>query len=231
MTAKIRVALVHNLPRGGAHRRVVEQSARLGAWCDLTEIIPSTATPATPSPRVVPMRVSANAAHPRVRPITRYVDLYEMRRAWRELSGVLEAASYDAVWLNPCRYLQAPAISDAVAVKSVYYCDEPARAYHDPSVTNATRPLTRPLYLPLHRTKRRIDIDRSQAVAAIVTNSHYSAQMIEQAYGRRASIDPLGVDDRFSPGGESTSRVHALSVGSLIPSKGHDLASYTIARA
>jgi len=68
-------------------------------------------------------------------------------------------------------------------------------------------------------------LDRSSLAAArlVGTNSSYTASRIQETYGRAARLVPCGVESVFTPE-PGTPPVHILSVGSLIPSKGHDLA-------
>ncbi len=62
------------------------------------------------------------------------------------------------------------------------------------------------------------------SAGSLLTNSRFTAGRIERAYGRRASPVPLGVTEVFRAAPPGQERTHLLSVGSLIPSKGHDLA-------
>ena len=55
----MRLAVVHNLKDGGAHRRLAEQVGALGA--DIVEFTTSLATPVTARPYVVPLTIFAPA--------------------------------------------------------------------------------------------------------------------------------------------------------------------------
>jgi len=213
--------MVHNLCFGGAHRRVAEQVRTLGL--PIQEVVLEGAEPVTPDAIVVPLRYR-NSGGPRwTRPVTRYLDLAALLAAYRHMHGVLRSLEPDVVWLNPCRYLQTPWLPRDLAAISAYYCDEPRRFDYDPDARASTRRLTRVPYLPLRSTAKWVDRSTARGAAAVATNSSFTVDRIRAAYGRDALVIPCGVSERFSPPTEPSPRDHLLSVGSLIPSKGHDL--------
>jgi glycosyltransferase involved in cell wall biosynthesis len=76
----------------------------------------------------------------------------------------------------------------------------------------------------MRQVLRHLDRAAVSAVAAVTTNSRYSVGRIHEAYGRHATVIPCGVTDGFQPPATPVARDHLLTVGTLIPSKGHDLA-------
>lgn len=227
----MRIALVHNLLRGGAHRRIAEQLPWIEACAAVDEYTLEGSNPVTSSPRVTPLRQLADHRSSLQKPIERYLDLARVEHAWRSLDQVVSDGRYDAVWLNPCRFLQAPPLREQLLERTVYYCDEPNRQFYDPSARGSTRRLTRPLYYGLNRRKQIKEVAVSQHVAVILTNSSYTASMIGRAFGRPAHVCHLGVSPRFELREEGAPRTGVLSVGTLIPSKGHDLAIAALAAA
>jgi glycosyltransferase involved in cell wall biosynthesis len=225
----MKIALIHHLRRGGAHRRIVEQLRCLPSDLTVEEFIIEGAEPVTENPHVIAFAPRGDAAPAWKKPVERYRDLSRLELAWAELEGAVLASNCDAVWANPCRELQVPPLGDALARKTVLYLDEPSRQYFDPSVKNSTRRATRPLYFRLNQKKRSAQQRNALKMAKVVTNSAFTAQMIESAYGRIATVIPLGVHHQFKPGPNDGERRGALSVGTLIPSKGHDLAIAAVA--
>ena len=69
----------------------------------------------------------------------------------------------------------------------------------------------------------------------MLTNSRFTADRIRRAYGRDAEVVSPGIARVFDETGEAplplSERTHLLSVGTLIPSKGHDLAIEAAARS
>jgi glycosyltransferase involved in cell wall biosynthesis len=216
----MRVAVVHNLTRGGAHRRLREQVARFPA--PALEVCLAGATPLGPDAHVIPYAPLAPRLPALARPPLRYGDLWRLLGAWRQAARVLERLGADVVYANPCRFLQAPPLLSWIAWPSLYFCDEPRRVDHDPSTRDSRRRLTRGLYAPLHRRERRLDDAAARAATIVVTNSHYTASRIQAAYGVVAQPLTLGVDAAFRPSGEPPGD-HLLSVGTLVAGKGHDL--------
>ena len=213
----MRIAVVHNLGPGGAHRRLSEQVANLDA--ELVEVCLSTAAPMTRDAIVVPYRPLAPRLPRAARPPLRYVDLARLERAWRRVASVLERVSPDVVYANPCRFLQAPAALLATTAPSLYFCDEPRGA---PAELAETRnPRTRMLYGRLHAAESRLDRAATGSATALATNSEFTARAIRGAYGRDAAVLPMGIPPAFTPSWEAPE--HLLSVGTLIPDKGHDI--------
>ena len=222
-----KVAVVHGLARGGAHRRLAEQVTHLGL--PVQEFCPSTAAPVTDGPTVVACPLVADRVPTFLRPPLRYVDLVRTERAWRRVSRAIELAAPDVVFANPCRLVQSPPLRLPPGIPVVYFCDEPRRVDYEASVASRRRRSTRALYGPLHRAERRLDALGARRADMILTNSQYTAGRIERAYGRVARVIPLGVSQALLDAGSapspatSSSRPYVLSVGTLLASKGHDL--------
>lgn len=227
----IRVGVVHNLPRGGARRRLEEQIRHLDA--DVHEVCLATADPVTDDATVIPLRVRAPTVLRVARPPVRYSDLAELRRAWRRASEALTRRRVEVVYANPCHLLQgAPLALLDLGIPSLYFCDEPRRVDYDEDGDRARNPRTRHLYGPLHRAERRLDRAALAKATRLATNSRYTARRIDEAYGREAAVVPMGVPSGFTPGPpDAGPRRHLLSVGTLVPEKGHDLAIEATARA
>jgi glycosyltransferase involved in cell wall biosynthesis len=82
----------------------------------------------------------------------------------------------------------------------------------------------------MYVAERRLDAGAVARADRIATNSAFSAQAIERAYGRSPAVIPLGVPERF----HALTRAepaHLLSVGTLIASKGHELVIAAAAQA
>jgi glycosyltransferase involved in cell wall biosynthesis len=225
----MRVVVLHNLAPGGAHRRLREQMARLPG--DVAEVCLATAEPMRADAHVIPFAPRAPRLPGPLRAPVRYRDLGALLRAWRLAADRVRDLGADAVFANPCRFLQTPAALVGELPPCLYFCDEPRRVDHDPFAAGSRRARTRLLYAPMYAVERRVDGRGAARAQRIVTNSAFTAAEIERAYGRAAEVIPLGVsqvfrDARSDPGPAE----HVLSVGSLIPSKGHDLAVAAVAR-
>jgi glycosyltransferase involved in cell wall biosynthesis len=223
----VRVALVHNLPPGGARRVLAEHAGRLGR--ETVELCLGSAAPVGDGALVFPYAPLAPRVAPALRPALRYADLGRLLAAWRRLAAALPATRADVVLAHPCQFLQAPPVLLWTGLPTVYFCHEPRRVDHEPAARLTRNPRTRRLYFPLYRAERALDGRATRAAGRLVTNSAYTARQIRAAYGREADALPLGVPDAFRPAPSPSAASpgapgHVLSVGALIPTKGHDLA-------
>jgi glycosyltransferase involved in cell wall biosynthesis len=226
----MRIVAVHNLSPGGAHRRLGEQLARLAAAFDIVEVCLAGARPLTAGAEVVPFAPVAPRLPAALRIPWRYHDLGRLLMAWRTAARFARAQRPAALLASPCRFLQAPPLLAERIAPSLYFCDEPRRVDHDPSAMGSRRRLTRPVYAPLYRIERRADERAVAAASRIATNSAFTAGEIASAYGRPAEVVPMGVAEAFR-GARGAPAGHVLSVGSLIPAKGHDLVLAGVALA
>jgi glycosyltransferase involved in cell wall biosynthesis len=153
----------------------------------------------------------------------RYLDLRSVVEAWHEAGKAVAQFRPDVIFANPCRIAGTPLMLRSAQAPAVLYCDEPMRALYEPEAKDRANPTTRSIYGPMHVAERWLDRSSLTAARLVGTNSTYTASRIEQTYGRAARLVPCGVEPGFTPA-EGTPPLHLLSVGSLIPSKGHDLA-------
>jgi glycosyltransferase involved in cell wall biosynthesis len=208
---------------------------------DLIEVVLSSGMPVTDSATVLDIR-RLSAGVPRwARPPLRYADLAMLQRVWRTATETVHRLKPDVVWANQCSLITAPLLLRHLRIPSLYYCDEPRRSLHDFDAADKTNPLTRPLYAPLRRWEKSLELGHIRSATRIAANSAYTAGRINQIYGRPATVIPCGVPEFFlQPDIGShlngvnavatqaqpapTEPAHLLSVGTLIPTKGHDLA-------
>ncbi|RMH78082.1 MAG: glycosyltransferase [Actinomyces sp.] len=147
--------------------------------------------------------------------------------AERRLARRLDAAGFDAVVTHPSRRTQAPHLLSVLTTPSVYFAQEPRRQ----SFEYELRPWRR------HRGVRRVaaavvdtaiaGIDRTaaRAATALICNSEHTREYLWRAYGREATVVPLGVDtDRFRPDPGTVRRHEVLAVAAIERPKGLDLA-------
>lgn len=217
----MRVAIVHNLKPGGARRRLAAQARYLGH--ELLEVTLSTGAPISDHAIVVPVRLRAERATRALRPPLRYLDVRSVVEAWRRAGRAVAEFRPDVIFANPCRMAGTPPMVRSATAPTVVYCDEPMRALYEPEAKQRANPATRGIYGPMHAAERWLDRSSIAAARLVGTNSSYTASRIQETYGRAARLVPCGVEPVFTPEPGTLPR-HVLSVGTLIPSKGHDLA-------
>lgn len=255
MPEPIRAALVHLLPPGGAWRAMAELTRRtsgpiryelfsidLGRWdrfgrsadLGLTDVVEKTTLEAIGLPESAVALDRFGKAADLV--LWRQVAAAEDRLARR-----IDGGGFDVVVAHHNRFFGSPSVLRRLRTPSVYYVQEPRRANHEYRL----RPERRfdggaGLICTAARTGvqlangwlHRIDVASARAATTLLCNSRFSAESIARAYGRTATLSPLGVDTAsFSPGPEGTERANTvLSIGAVARVKGHDLVVEALAR-
>ena len=216
-----RVAIVHGLRRGGAHRRLHET---IPFWeLEIKEFILSDADACTSNPEIVKVWSLSDQLPQLLRPPIRYVDFFLRRLAYNRLSRKVRSWEPDAVFINPCRSLKSPPLEAKILKKSVFWLDELPRSLEIDEFKNTTRPLTRAIYAPLRYLLRRNNRKVLANIPIVLTSSEYMANLISNVYRRPVFPEKCGVSREFFCNSETIKQNHVISVGSLIPGKGHDL--------
>jgi len=216
-----KIAIVHGLKQGGAHRRLVETLHSLSD--EIQEFTLSDADTCTPDAVVVKVWTIAKRLPHIVRPPFRYLDYVLRRFAYFKLSRAIDAWGPDAVFMNPCHILKSPTVSKPQLAKAVFWLDELPRSLEMDELRSTTRPLTRGIYAPLREFERWSNRRIIKASAVVLTNSRYMADLISEVYERPVIPEKCGVSAEFSCVSDNEKRNYIISVGSLIPGKGHDL--------
>jgi glycosyltransferase involved in cell wall biosynthesis len=240
MPDRLRIALYHNLPSGGAKRAVYETTRRLAArhhvdlfspeiadtsFCDIRPLVNRVST--------YPYRELRRYGRPfgRLNPLIHLLDLYRMGKLSQKMARDIDSAGYDVVSLHSCRITQAPSILRSLQTPNVYYCHEGLRVLYEPRIP---RPYWRqnglrraadrldPIRASHRMAWRRIDRANLRAASLVLCNSRYSRENIQRIYGVSARVCRLGVDvERFHPTG-SPKRRYVVSAGAIKPEKGYD---------
>ena len=150
-----------------------------------------------------------------------------MERVERRIAADINAAGYDVVLVHSCSITHSPALLRFLEVPTLYYMNEPRRRSFEANYQPVRHdgPLVRRAVAAAVEARLRRG-DRAAALAAdrIVCNSYHSAESIQRAYGRDATVCYLAVDDEaFDVAPASPRGLSVMSVGSLEAFKGHDL--------
>jgi glycosyltransferase involved in cell wall biosynthesis len=239
----MRIAVVHNLPPGGAKRAMREICARLpdrGHVLDVFEV-PDTEREAfsiRPFARRVfdflpPTFVDARANL--VAKVAGDVRFYSrLRRMYREIARQIDGGGYDLAFVHHCRFTQSPFVLTALEAPSVYYCQEPPRVLYEPPIPRPYSVRVGGAHGALRSRKlaklKRWDRENALAATVITVNSLYSAESIYRTYGRTPLVARLGVDaERFRTTPKQRERM-VVSMGAFNPNKCHDLVIEAVAR-
>lgn len=245
----MRFAIYHDLPSGGAKRVVYEVVRRLAAnheidvytlstaneeFCDIRQLVRKN--------RVFPFHPARLFESPfgRLNQVQRMANLHRLRGLARRIAAEIDAQGYDAIWVHPCMWLQAPHVLSCLRTPSSFYVHEPMRWAHEPEIERPSQhrsewrkvadrldPVNQ-----LYRCKA-IRADRHNLVAAteILVNSAFTASNVTEIYGREAEVCYPGVDaELFTPASGRTRSRFVLSVGEIRPNKGFDFVIEALAR-
>lgn len=243
----MKLAFFHNHPSGGAARAMFELGKQLGSRHHIDvynlasadeHLFPSrdyarnvTSLPFAERP---PLRMGFYLNEWR-----RYSDLNCLEKVYKSAARAIDAEGYDVVLVNPCRFLQTPSVLRYLETPSVYYCHEPPRRFVQAKCRSDSGPLTpyqrfraawhTPARKLLDRALARRDRANYASAGTVLTNSQFTASLIQRYYGREARVCRLGVDAAVLHPGESAPGSYVLSVGALEPHKGFDFIVRSVA--
>lgn len=247
----MKIAVVQNLPSGGARRALAEHCGGLRARGHKVEAyFPDTADEA-----LLPIAPSVDRVHVfrMPRPPSREASLFGrpgiatvVRGAWlltrllrvhRAMAEAVDREGYDVVLASHDQFTHAPSALRHLSTPSAYYCQEPLRFVYEAPVGLDVLPEGRAARLVRHlatAAARRLlgpmDARNVAAARMLLANSHFSHESILRAYGRGARVVFLGVDtSTFRPLGLERDRF-VLSVGALHPAKGHEFVVEALGR-
>jgi glycosyltransferase involved in cell wall biosynthesis len=222
----MRVAVVHNLPTGGAVRVMVEWLARTDAEA-LTLYTRDTAVHqfAALPPRV---RVLERPLRRGGAAIDEIVRLARSPHDGARLAREIDAAGYDVVFCFASVLTQALDVLPFLRTPNLFYAPEPLRSAYEPPELLEIAPgwrgkITRLGINPIEIRRRRLDRRYIRAAQRIVTHSSFTRDVLQDIYEVDSEVVHLGVDSGvFTPGTQPRGD-YVLSVGALHPLKGHDL--------
>jgi glycosyltransferase involved in cell wall biosynthesis len=248
----VKIAVVHNLPSGGARRCLVEHCRGLRQRGHRVEaFFPDTADEAFLPLEPVVDRVHVWRAP---RPPSREASLFGqvgLGTAWaaarlvralgrihREMAAAIDEGDFDVVLATHDQFTHAPGVLRHLRTPSAYFCQEPLRFVYEAPVGLAMRPsgglvsraIRAAATAAARGVLRPVDARNTRAATMILANSVYSHESIMRAYGRAARVVYLGVDTVRFRGLQLDRGNLVLTVGALHPAKGLDFVVASLAR-
>jgi glycosyltransferase involved in cell wall biosynthesis len=243
----MKIAIFHNLPSGGAKRALYEYMRLLSSAGHKLDIF----TLSTANNSFLPLSKFANhefvfdysfsgKSHLRILFLTQYICLIQRLMSLRRLDRVcykiankINEGGYDLAFIHHCKFTQAPYILKYIKIPKVYYCQEPLRKVYEPQIPrdylkeiDFKQRLRQRWYAKIepfyNSILKRIDFINTQFADLILANSYYSKESLYKTYDCLPKVNYLGIDtDKFRPL-ELKKENFILSVGALIPIKGHE---------
>ncbi len=251
----MRIALFHNLQSGGGKRALHELSRGLksrGHRLDLYVLSSADEgflplAPHVERARTFQVELPMPGRLGRLMPYSRLalsVRLFSaLDRVSRQVAQAIDGGAYDLAFVHECRFAVAPHLLRHLRTPSALFCAEPKRGLYQHarlesrpyakegrarggplSVYRSTADVLASWYL--RREERR----SARAATMMLTCSDYSRELLWRSYGAFARTSYLGVDtERFRPVGVEKENM-VVSVGELVPRKGHDFVIRALAR-
>ncbi|HSY18934.1 MAG TPA: glycosyltransferase family 4 protein [Candidatus Acidoferrales bacterium] len=256
--SKLRIAVWHNLPSGGAKRvlwhfidGLVKRGHYVEAWCPSTanqkylslgtvcreNILPLT----LPEDKKKPLPMTGWASDVR----TMRARIIAMREHCRQCAEQMTAGGFDVLMSNSCATFIMPSIARYVKMPKAMILGEPNRRLFEalPEVVWAApapqgngqvtasfgRLLRDTLKLKHLRMQMREEIENAKYFDSILVNSFFSRESVLRAYGLESEVCYLGVDTaQFRPTGEAKEN-YLIGLGSVHHHKGVDRAIRAVA--
>jgi glycosyltransferase involved in cell wall biosynthesis len=236
---KMRIALFHNLPSGGAKRALFEWIYRMvdehtidvysltsanHEFCDIR--------PFVSQHHIFEFGPRQRFESPlgRLDQYQRWRDLGDLERLNRRIARQIDAGGYDVLFVNPCMYTYIPSLVQYTEIPTVYYLHEPfgpssLRRFERPYIPkdNWRKVVDRfdPLIWLYQSTLGSVQKRGVQLTKRLLANSEYTRELIRSDFGVDSEFSPIGVDiNGFRPMVDVVRENMVVSVGEMSPRKG-----------
>ena len=235
---KMKIAVFHNLPSGGAKRALHGYVDYLNQHDHTVDVyIPSTAheeflplkdvsNNLSTFPVNKTFKGSVYSTLKYVSPIIKNISLRDLEITQKRIAENINTKDYDVVFSEQDQYTMAPFFLKYINIPIVYYCPQPPRNEAIlKTVTDEKKnmnPLKRFILNHADNIDLKIDKQNISYVKNILTNSYFTRESILRVYGLNSYVSYLGIDHNLFQPLEVPEEDFVLSVGSCRPSKGYD---------
>ncbi|MCK4352493.1 glycosyltransferase family 4 protein [candidate division WOR-3 bacterium] len=237
----MKIAVIHNLPSGGAKVvlywfvKILKNNHLIDEYClstserkfyNLSEMVNKTyifSYTQTKKFKTILWRFNF---------VLNFLDLFRLNRIYKEIAKKVDVEGYDVVLMTHDRFIQTPSCLRYLKTPTLYYCHEPFSKFYRKHKKESIRKLTLPSFSQLYdKTLKWIDKSNIKFAQKILVNSKNTKENCKKAYGIESKVCYQGVNtDIFRPlNNVGTNSIRAieeenfvLSVGALDPVKGHD---------
>lgn len=225
----MKIAIFHELPKGGARRAVNELALRLkkNHSVDLFTTEKIDESEKLFFNKVFFYNFPTKKWKGKNWKIRLYKDSVELFKLWilhKKIASDIKFKKYDYIFVHPSKFTQSPFLLRFLKNKCIYYCQEPLRVVYDPFVASNINDIQFPknIYEFLNRKIRKwIDAKNLKSVSVVLANSNYSKEFIEKTYGIKAQVCYLGVDANLFKPLDINKSIDVLFIGNK--DKGYNL--------
>ena len=154
-----------------------------------------------------------------------FLHLRSLKKASQKAAKIINTGDYDLVYADICRYIMAPYIFRFLKIPSIYFCQNPLREVREPVAyfkgksrheKNDNRDKIKSwLNISEKYFLRLIEKKNAENATKILTNSYYTKEYIYHAYGLKADVIHLGVDNKVFYRSCDLPENYILSVGGI----------------
>lgn len=215
----MKIAVFHNLPKGGALRVTEEQIKRLKRHhqVDVYGLRALKGAITSGGNKVIAKLIS--------RPRNDFFKFHTLKKLHQQLAQKIDQKNYDVVLVHPSRYTQAPYLLRFLKTPSVYYAHEVLRICYEPHLKFQEKVnFPKKIYEKTYRFfLKRADFLNAKSATKIIVNSKQTQKWVFKAYGAEAQVCYPGIDiNHFRPLSE-VKKEDILFVGKPCKVNGFDL--------
>jgi glycosyltransferase involved in cell wall biosynthesis len=231
----MKLAVVDNLPEGGAKRVVFEQVKGLSQEYEI-DYYTNTLVSRFPFDDYVNHVHRYNLTIPRLhgfqRVMTELLWFTRLGREFQKMAALINKSGAKMAMVHPCMITQSPMILRYLTIPSVYFIEEWLRVYYEPELHPILDASSIKRGYEMNRRWVLANADRQNVTKAtrLVTTSTFNQGHVQNAYARESELIPLGVDTDFFTPPKSVTRNHFLFVGNKEAIDGHDLLEQAISQ-
>ncbi|OGG12603.1 hypothetical protein A3D77_04670 [Candidatus Gottesmanbacteria bacterium RIFCSPHIGHO2_02_FULL_39_11] len=218
----MKIALIHNLKKGGQHRALYEEIKILSKKHVIDIYTLSTSDNSYfPFKDYVHKEVILKFDPPSHFPGS-VISIYaSLPFIYKEMAEEVEKGKYDIAYVNPDYLTQSPYILRYLKIPSLYHCAEVKREFYE-NIPRKSKIFNYYITLPFRLPIKWIDKRNAQNALKIMVNSRFSKSVVDSVYHTQAIVNHLGVDTDIFKNLSLPKKNQVLSVGTFSLLKGHD---------
>lgn len=230
----MKIALVDNLPDGGAKRVVFEQLKYLSKKHQVEyyshkqkSIFPFEKY----AKQVFRFQLESPEYQGLLRPLKELWLLTDMRQSYKQMAETINRSEAEVVIVHPCKHTQAPGVLRFLRKPGVYYLEETLRIVYEPDLHQLEVRGVKRIYEQFRRLLiKKVDKFNLSKADKLLTNSKFTAEQIKASYQRQAEVIYLGVDGQVFKPKPKIKKKHFLFIGEKKDINDYPLLAEALAR-
>lgn len=216
---KLKIAVFHNLPQGGAKRYLYEIMKELRGVYNFDEYKLNVSSSFLDLSKIT--KTSKSYVYRQGKRIGSLVrSIMVLPKVHKKIAKDINCGGYDLAITNHDYFTKSPYLHRYLSIPCLYVCHEPQREFYEKYKIHSPRikeKIINILRLPIKHT----DKANARMADKIIANSKYSKKYLKNVHGINPILVYPGVNNKefvYSDKKKNT----VLAIGSLMPIKGHD---------